>query len=155
MNKKFLVDIPIAWEYVRSVRDQVNEMLADYPEELRSASAMVASELVENAIKYGVSVPNLTWARVSFEMTPNAVRIEVSNGLTDATVFAALKLRIDEMREEGAGERRYLERLQELIDDPLPPNRLGLYRISFEGRFSLDCAYQNQVLTVKAHRQVL
>jgi len=155
MSKKFFIHIPLTWEYVRSVRQQVNEALAEQPEELRSAAVMVASELVENAIKYGVSVPELPWTRFAFETTADEIRMEIANGLIDSAVFAHLSLRIAELQKPGAGERLYLERLQQLVENPLPPNRLGLFRISFEGKFSLDVFYDNQVLIIKAHRKLL
>jgi len=53
MNQNILQDIPIAWEYVRSVRKQVEVALWGYTEEVRSVAVSVASELVKNAIKYG------------------------------------------------------------------------------------------------------
>ena len=154
MSNKFFIHIPMAWEYVRSVRQQVHDALADYSEDLRSASVMVASELVENAIKYGVAVPELPWTRFAFEVSAEEILMEISNGLTDAGVFAHFRRRIEELRQPGAGERLYLTRLQQLVDNPLPPNRLGLYRISFEGNFSLDLIYEDQVLTIKAHRKL-
>jgi hypothetical protein len=154
MSKKFLVDIPIAWEYVREVRQHVHDALVGYPEELRSSSVMVASELVENAIKYGIAVPALRWTRFAFEAGTDLIRIDVSNGIRDPSTVKGLQARLAATRDKGASERLYLERLQQLIENPQPPNQLGLYRICAEGQFTLDCELQDQVLTVTARRQV-
>jgi anti-sigma regulatory factor (Ser/Thr protein kinase) len=154
MDKKLLIEIPIAWEYVREVRQHVHDALAGYPEELRSSSVMVASELVENAIKYGVAVPSLKWTRFCFECKPSLIRIEVSNGVTEASTAEAVKRRLAATPDREAGERLYLARLQQLVENPQPPNQLGLYRICAEGQFQLDCEYADQVLTIIARREM-
>ncbi len=154
MSKKLEVDIPIAWEYVRIVRQRLEAALLDTGEELRSAAIMVASELVENAIKYGVSVPALPQARFRFEVSPQHLTIEVANGVSTDKVFEAVRAMVAEMQAPGASERLYLDRLQQLVDNPLPPNRLGLYRIGFEGKFSLRCTYENQFLVLTAQRDL-
>jgi hypothetical protein len=154
VNKKLEVDIPIAWEYVRVVRQRLEAALSDISEELRSAAVMVASELVENAIKYGVAVPALPQARFRFEVSSECLTIEVANGVATEKVFDAVRAIVAELQEPGASERLYLDRLQQLVDNPLPPNRLGLYRIGFEGKFSLRCSYENQSLVLTAQRNL-
>jgi len=153
MNKNILIDIPIAWEYVRNVRQQVEAALTNHSEELRSSAVMVASELVENAIKYGAVVPALGWARFCFEATREYIQIQVSNGLTDPRAYELLRRMVDQMGSEETCEQLYLARLQELVNNPLQPNRLGLYRIGYEGKFRLACTYADQVLTMTARRE--
>lgn len=154
MNKNIQINIPIAWEYVRTVRHQVAAALSDYPEELRSASVVVASELVENAIKYGAAVPAQEWAQFSFQATPACIQMQVSNGLVDEQAVAQVMQMVEQMKPPGACEQLYLARLQELVNDPVQPNRLGLYRIGYEGKFEVDCTYAGQVLTMIARRHV-
>lgn len=154
MTKNIQINIPIAWEYVRAVRQQVAAALTDYPEELRSAAVMVASELVENAIKYGASIPALPWARFRFEATSDHVQIQVSNGLIDTKSLQLLECIVKQLQDEAACEQLYMTRLQELVNDPLQPNRLGLYRIGYEGKFTLEYTYADQILTMTARRRV-
>lgn len=154
MNNSICIDIPIAWEYVRTVRQQVDAALSSYPEELRSNAVLVASELAENAVKYGAAVPGLEWARFSFELTPTHIQIQVSNGLTNRLLLDSLERMVMQMKPAGACEQLYAARLQELVIDPLQPTRLGLYRIGYEGKFELDCAYADRILTMTARRQL-
>ena len=57
MSVRIDIDIQPAWAAIRAVRSEVERGLADYPAEIRTAAAMTASELVENAVKYGESLP--------------------------------------------------------------------------------------------------
>ena len=41
------------WGRVRYIREKVETLLCDYSEELRFASQITVSELLENAVKYG------------------------------------------------------------------------------------------------------
>ena len=148
------INIPIAWEYVRLVRQQVADALAAHSEELRSAAVMVASELVENAIKYGASVPALKWAQFRFETTPAYIQIQVENGLTDDKSLAALAHIVGQMKSVAVCEELYVARLHELLISPMEANRLGLYRIGYEGKFDLEYSYKDQILQMTARRRV-
>lgn len=155
MSAIISVDVPIAWEYVRTVRQEVEAALSDYPEEVRSAAVMVSSELIENAIKYGAMLPSLKSARFRLEPTPESITIQVFNGVKDSASLDIVRQMIKAMEEPGAAERLYLSRLQELVRDPAQPNRLGLYRIEYEGKFSLEFNYVDQILTMTARRRIL
>ncbi len=155
MNQNIQINIPIAWEYVRLVRQQVTAALAEHPEELRSAAVMVASELVENAIKYGASIPAMQWAQFRFATTAEYIQIQVSNGLTDLRLLEAVQKIVKQTQTAGASEQLYVARLQELMHNPTQSTRLGLYRIGHEGKFDLDYSYGEQILELTARRRVL
>jgi hypothetical protein len=155
MNQNIQINIPIAWEYVRMVRQQVTAALAEYSEELRSAAVMVASELVENAIKYGTSIPAMQWAQFRFKTTAEHIQIQVSNGLNDLRLLEAVQQIIEQTKTAGRSEQLYVARLQELMNNPTQSTRLGLYRISHEGKFDLDYSYGEQILELTARRRIL
>ncbi len=155
MNQNIQINIPIAWEYVRLVRQQVTAALAEHSEELRSAAVMVASELVENAIKYGASIPAMQWAQFRFTTTAEYIQIQVSNGLTDQRLLETVQKIVQQSQTAGASEQLYLGRLQELMNNPTQSTRLGLYRIGHEGKFDLDYSYGEQILELTAKRRVL
>jgi anti-sigma regulatory factor (Ser/Thr protein kinase) len=154
MSQNIQLNIPIAWEYVRTVRQQVARALTEYPEELRSAAVMVSSELVENAIKYGAAVPGLTWAEFRFEVTPERIQVQVSNGITDLGSWHRVNSMVKQMQQTTTCEQLYVSRLQTLVNNPMQSTQLGLYRIGYEGQFVLDCTYTGQVLTMTATRLV-
>ncbi len=58
--------IPL-WDGIKQIRNNVDEVLDRYPDEVRNASKMTASELMENAAKYGTSIDQDTG--ISFELT--------------------------------------------------------------------------------------
>lgn len=155
MSQKFQVDLPIIWSHAHNIRQQVAGALAGYSETLRSSSVMAASELSENALRYGVAVPALPLPRLSFGLTPESIELQVCNGLTDLDSLARVQRMIERMQPAGACEQLYLERLQELAAQPVEPNRLGLYRIGHEGKFTLACSYADRVLTLHARRPLV
>ena len=113
---------------------------------------MASSELVENAIKYGESVPAAKAATFVLEATPESVSIRVVNGSTNTMGVAELERRVRELRHTADKEALYLARLEELLAAEEENGNLGIYRIGFEGGFELDLDYTNQVVTVTATR---
>jgi hypothetical protein len=150
------IDISIqpVWTIVRQIRQEVERGLAKYAQGLRAATVMTASELVENAVKYGEAVPGAE--RISFALVASdeAVRVEVTNGTTNAAAVAALRARIDAVTRAEDRTQLYLGRLEQLLASPSESGGLGLYRIAFEGAFDLPCTYEGQVMTVTAVRRV-
>jgi anti-sigma regulatory factor (Ser/Thr protein kinase) len=57
------LQLPLDLPAVRTARRAVNDWLDDAPEELRSTVALVATEMVSNAIRYGRPPIRLEFAR--------------------------------------------------------------------------------------------
>ena len=153
-NQMLEIEVPIVWEYVRQVRQQVDVALAHLDEESRSAAVMVASELLENAIKYGTAVPALGRTRVTLQYSAQQIEIRVENGLVDADSYERLRAIVESMRDDAACEKLYMARIQQLIDNPFQKNQLGLYRIGYEGKFALSCNLDKQILCMTARRNL-
>ena len=141
------------WPNVREIRQRVGAALKDCPAQLRSAAVMTASELVENAIKYGESVPAARTVTFSLEATSGEVRIRVANGSTNAHGVAELGRRVEEVRGAADKQALYLARLEQLLAEADESGKLGIYRIGFEGGFDLECDYSNEVVTMTATRK--
>jgi hypothetical protein len=154
MANSFELTIPIVWRHIRDIRRRVGEALRGHGEEVRQAAAMVAAELVENAIKYGESVPDMPDATLRFEETASEVRVEVANGLTSPDAARRLEDLIGRVHRDTDGATLYVARLQELLADPDASGKLGLYRIRYEGGFQLASRYEGQVLTITATRGI-
>src|SRR5690348_12676719 len=101
MSPKFQIDLPIIWSHAHNIRQQVAVALAGYSETLRSSSVMAASELSENALRYGVAVPALPMPKLSFKLTPESIELQVCNGLTDLDALARVRRIIEQMQPEG------------------------------------------------------
>jgi len=62
--------------------------------------------------------------------------------------------RVEQLRNTEDPASLYLERLQQLMQDPNDSGQLGIYRIGFEGRFQLTCDYADEVVHVRGVRRV-
>jgi len=140
------------WPHVREIRERVGAVLESCPAQLRSAAVMTSSELVENAVKYGESVPAAQAVTFLLEATAARLSIRVANGSTNAAGVAELQRRVQEMHGAKDKEALYLARLEEILVNPEESDRLGIYRIGFEGGFDLQLDYQNEVVTITATR---
>jgi hypothetical protein len=141
------------WPNVREIRQRVGAALGDCPAQLRSAAVMTASELVENAIKYGESVPGASTVTFVMDASPAMLSMSVVNGSTNAAGVAELERRVQELRAAEDKQALYLARLEQLLADADESGKLGIYRIGFEGGFDLQLEYTNDVVTVTATRK--
>ncbi len=142
------------WATVRVIRCKLNAKLASYPNRVRYATAMVASELLENAIKYGESIPNLERITFSFMIRDGVCRIVVANGSNSQKNIGRLKAMIAEVNAADDKSALYTRRLQQLLENPSDHSGLGIYRIGFEGDFELACEANDGIVTVVATRSV-
>lgn len=145
------------WDIVKQIRKRVGAALTAYPEELRLASQMTASELIENAVKYGSGIS--TGAGISFDLTAteDQIMIAVSNRILTQEDYVEVQRHLARLNAPGASaEALYLERLQVLLaaEHSEEKTQLGLYRIAYEGQFSLDYRYAQDILTMIAVREV-
>lgn len=148
MSSLIDTDIPKTWKFVRSIKTSVEHALEQYPEELRYAAGMAASELVGNAIKYGELPPP---PHLTCSVEDKKIVIEVSNRVVSEDSALDVQKRIDQAR-AGHGEALFLGRLQELLSGSSKGGQLGLYRICYEGAFDLSCSYTDKILTITAVR---
>lgn len=154
MTREFRLDVTFDWGSLREVRRLVGEVLAEYPEDVREAAVMTASELTENALKYGIGVPEMPRASLSFAIDSEQLTIAVANGVGPQESIESLTGHIDAICESRDTEALYLERLKRLMDAPSEGGggRLGLLRVAFEGCFKIGYEYQAPILTITARR---
>ena len=154
MSKQLTWTLPLMWNLLSDLRRGVEEALHSFPQEVRYAASMVAEELVSNAIKHGVSVPGSPSAELTLTVCENRIQIAVTNGVASESVVGDLEQRLAQIAGAESKEQLYMNRLQQMLDDPMQTGRLGLYRIGFEGRFGLTCQYCDHILTVRASREI-
>ena len=127
----------------------------DQPAGLRAAAQMVASELLENAIKYGEAVPAAPQINFVFRSDERRMTIIVSNGLHSELNYERLRSHVEALAAAEDPAAVYVARLQELMDNPTQESAgLGIYRIGLEGGFALECRYQDRVVSVTATRSI-
>jgi hypothetical protein len=143
------------WSILNEVKDKIADFMfkKKFQLDIVEASMMCASELVENAIKYGAA--ETEHVNIKFELITRGktVRIMVSNGIRDIKYLEELQHHIDKLKSGDDPFKIYTERLKELMVNPKPgESKLGLYRIAYEGEFDLDHTFRNETLTVIAER---
>jgi hypothetical protein len=141
------------WPNVRKIRQEVGHALEACQPDLRTAAMMTASELVENAIKYGENVPAAQSVTFSLEAKPGLLWIRVANGSTNALGVAELERRVQELGRAEDKQALYVSRLEHLLAHSEESGKLGIYRIGFEGGFDLAFDYRNEVVTITATRK--
>jgi len=154
----YLLDMPIKtmWSEVQQVRERTRALLADLPDDVRDAAEMTVSELVENAIKYGQSVPDAPDAGVRIDRRNGRLEIVVTNGVASDETLHELKTHIDRIANAIDRMTLYVERLQELMrTGGLDGSKLGLYRIFCEGGFDVRCEVVGRVVRISASRPLM
>jgi len=155
MTAVFETQLRPLWSTIREIREQVGNALGNLPSEVRQATQMVTSELLENAIKYGESVPTFPQIDLNVNVENNQIRVRVMNGSSQREHVDRLMNRVKEISLAPNKEEPYIRRLEQLLDDWTASEKsagLGIYRIGFEGQFDLECEYESQVLIVTATR---
>jgi hypothetical protein len=154
-DKEIFIHIPSELSLMRHIRVGIRDCMAQHDAELRESAAMVAWELVENAIKYGERAREDQLATFRFRLAPGDVTIAVASGLASRADYEEVAGRIRDIEAEPDKMKLYIERLQALLEHgPHGPTRLGLYRISAEGRFHLRCQERDGMLVVTATREL-
>ena len=154
MEQQLRRSLTPVWSEVRQIRHDIGDLLRACPRELRNATAMTASELLENAIKYGQSAPGAPSIEFSLRMAPDCLRVEVTSGTSDPTAVARLRQRIRELSSAEDRASYCIKRLEDSARSPVRPGDRGLYRIGSEGGFDLECLMVDRVVTVVATRRI-
>lgn len=105
------------------------------------AMAMTASELMENAIKYGTWTGPEEVLTLNVEISERAVVVEVENpAIDDPASVRRLDDRIQWMRGFQSPFQAYVERLKQVSSQSYQEGEsgLGLCRIAYEARCLLD-----------------
>jgi hypothetical protein len=150
------VSIAPVWGTIRQVRQKVGALLSGYPSELRSAAMMTASELLENAVKYGDGVPEAPQIVFTLALDDGLIQLRTVNGADDAQNVERLKARVERLAACYDPAALYLDAIREMLTPSMPDSGdgLGLYRIVAEGGFGLSCQYLDRVVDVLATRRI-
>ncbi len=142
------------WNVISEIRKKTADLLKNYGQSLLDATMMVASELMENAVKYGQAVPNESM--IEFQLSVNnTIIIKVTNGVITEKHIETAMMHIDRIKNSDDPGLLYTERLKELLENPKQGvSQLGLYRIAYEGEFKLDYSFKDNLLTIIAQRSI-
>jgi len=151
--------LPFSWDCIESVRQAVSAVIAASLNDqlLAEQMAMVASELLENAVKHGEPGP----IELCVEETDGQLDIALGNAIDpDCASLEQLCARIDFIRLFPSAKEAYLAALSAVYEQGLASSSstqstLGLARIAAEGECLLQCRISRPGwLTVSALRRI-
>jgi hypothetical protein len=134
--------VPPEWNAVKAVWDPCRTMLegAGLGPDEAYALAMVAQELLENAVKYG-STDSAGGLEMRLRVDPEDVTVEVASrvGVDDAHL-RTFDRTVQWIRSFQDPFEAYVERLKQVSAEPYAHGKsgLGLTRIAYEGRCAID-----------------
>ncbi len=153
MRTELTLAVPYEWVRAREVRERVGQLLAEVSDEVLARAQIVATELMENALKYGTHVsaqPNVVFHLC---LDDDRLRIEVTQGVRSADSLTALQVCLASVAADTPPEELYLARLEAIASGSIGGG-LGLYRVAHEGGFRLGHRLERNVLTVIAERRL-
>jgi len=152
----FSVSIEPIWDAIRQIRGQVGVLLAAYPAGLRLAVMMAASELLENAVKYGDSVAQAPRILFSVRLADGTIQLETINGSNEPENIERLRTRLQQLGTAEDATALYFQTIQQMLarsSEGGSPG-LGLYRIAAEGGFALSWRLDDGLVRVVATRSI-
>jgi hypothetical protein len=154
---KISILIKPTWNLVKEVQIKAETFMRakKMSSDIIDAAIMCSTELIENAVKYGAEKPDGSSIEFDLHASEDLIEIVVSNGYHTEKDLQNVIEHIDKIKTSNDPAALYVERLQELLDNPKPGvSQLGLYRIFYEGGFSLDYRHENKILTIIAKREI-
>ncbi len=136
----FAIDVPVRgeWKNVSLLVTSVQNCFAAMFSELDGANAlaMIAGELMENAIKYGNWGPKPGFLRLGVHGTVGKARVAVKNPVS-AENLARLEESLAWIKSFPTPAEAFAARIQEVVGAPRGESRLGLVRILYEAESTL------------------
>ncbi|MEM7183314.1 MAG: hypothetical protein AAF518_20545 [Spirochaetota bacterium] len=151
----FSIELSPLWSLISQVKDKVNGLMQGYSQGQIDFAVMVMSELMENAIKYGVSHTELPYVGITFVLDEGIVTITISNGIYDEEQIQDFLKIMDKIIASENKEELYIMRMQEILEHPeVGGSQLGLYRITSEAMYDLSYTIENKILTINATKKM-
>ncbi len=137
------------WPMVREIRNQILKLGILKNKKIAMATAIAASELLENAIKYGK--PEI---EIVCEMDSGVLTVSASNEIDKKADLENLKNHINNIKSADDPFDLYVAMLEQVMEQQKNKSLLGLYRIAGEAKFMLDYVESDSRITVFARRRV-
>lgn len=151
----FTFDVPVLgeWESIDMARLALQTCVATLFQSVdhRDILAMVAGELLENAVKYARFQDGevLVFRMRVWGVMGGESHVQVSNAAEPESAQVVLDT-VARIKAVTNVADLFRERLLEIAVSPRRMSRLGLLRIAHEGRCRLDAAMKGDVLTITA-----
>ena len=160
MKRRFQIDLPVRpeWEEIESLRQAVIACLRTVFRDLPDCEslAMVAGELLENAIKFGAREPGREPALALWVVGDDlGVGIEVTSQVLPADPGVVRLVReLERISHAPSPREAYLDALRRVALAG-SGSGLGLSRIAYEGGCDLSAVEEEGLLRVRANTRAL
>jgi len=159
MDNKLNLNISPLWGKIPEITSKIESNMKEFSQGQIDFTIMAATELLENAIKYGI--PNHNQDKIGFEfnLQNDSINIIVKSGInSEDKNFIQFTRIIDKINSTEQVNRKllYIQRIMEIMENPaVPGSYLGLYRIVSEGDFDLNYNIINgNILEIAANKRV-
>lgn len=155
-KKELKIQIKPEWKEIKIIQKQIIHFLnsiLNNNEDLVEATEMSASELIENAIKYGNDKSSKKNINFNLSFEKDKIIINVKNDSNTTKNLNKIDLILFNIKNCDNSELLYISKLKEIFHHPdLYESQLGFYRIAYEGKFNLDYSFDNHILSITATR---
>ena len=128
---KFSLDVTPSWGVIAQIKKQIRVSLRENEQALIDRIEIIASELLENAIKYGIENDKSPQVSFEFKVAHDKVFISVKNGTTSRDFLEDFIRIMAEIKSSQSPHELYINRLKMLMNHPEDStSRIGLYRIA-------------------------
>lgn len=149
-----VVRLPNAWRVVRRVRTVVDKVLEEQPDIVRQAVRLVASELLENVIKYGEMLPDGSQPVVAVQLSDGMLIVRSRNGVASDHDVQRITEILERIRSRRDIEAVYIEAILQAMATRRQSASLGLMRIAAEAGFELTATFEAGVLEIVARKGI-
>ncbi len=126
-----------------------------FSRDITEATMMCATELIENAIKYSSEKAGNDTIDFNLFADCGTITIIITNRIRSAKDLDNVKKHIKNLQKAEKPAELYTDRLVEFIKYQKPGgSKLGLYRIAYEGDFTLSYSFEDSFLTIRAERNI-
>ncbi len=156
--KKIIFKDSIAplWESIKIIEKKISNCFITKNSEIYDSTIMVATELLENAIKYSACSLKTNSINFNFIKKENSIIIALKNPVDKMKHIKIIDKNLKKIEKYDDPQKAYVKRLKELVKNKKKDvSRLGLFRIAYEGKFKLSYKYKKNILTMTAQRKLL
>ena len=154
-NKYLIFGFDSSWEKLTEIRAEVKNFVKNINKDLSDAAVITASELCENAIKFGTNISTSENMRLGCELENNILRIIVTCGVINEKNLNDLINHINKINTEENSLKLYVQQLMHFIKiKNSKETKLGLYRIAYESQFKISYDLMNNTLKIIAERRI-
>lgn len=146
----FSIQIEPEWNMIKKIKERIfaDKYIKSKGRDFQDAVVLTAIELLENALKYSEG-KNAKPVLFDLNIDENNCQIKVTNTCKNEKNIQALMSALENLR-NGDAFAMYVERLEQLKDNPDGFSRMGLIRIGYEAEFQLEAQQDGDQLTITA-----